>query len=50
MNLWDLLRGLPAAGQTILLTTHYLEEAEEMCDRVAVIDHGTVLASGTVPS
>jgi ABC-2 type transport system ATP-binding protein len=49
LNLWDLLRGLPAAGQTILLTTHYLEEAEEMCDRVAVIDHGTVLASGTVP-
>ena len=49
LNLWDLLRGLQAAGQTILLTTHYLEEAEEMCDRVAVIDHGTVLASGTVP-
>ena len=49
VNLWDLLRGLQAAGQTILLTTHYMEEAEEMCDRVAVIDHGTVLASGTVP-
>jgi ABC-2 type transport system ATP-binding protein len=49
LNLWELLRGLQAAGQTILLTTHYLEEAEEMCDRVAVIDHGTVLASGTVP-
>src|ERR1700752_2071239 len=42
LNLWDLLRGLQAAGQTIVLTTHYLEEAEEMCDRVAVIDHGTV--------
>ncbi len=49
LNLWDLLRGLQAAGQTIVLTTHYLEEAEEMCDRVAVIDHGTVLACGTVP-
>jgi ABC-2 type transport system ATP-binding protein len=49
LNLWDLLRGLQAAGQTIVLTTHHLEEAEEMCDRVAVIDHGTVLASGTVP-
>ena len=49
LSLWDLLRELQAAGQTILLTTHYLEEAEEMCDRVAVIDHGTVLASGTVP-
>jgi ABC-type multidrug transport system ATPase subunit len=49
LNLWDLLRGLQADGQTIMLTTHYLEEAEEMCDRVAVIDHGTVLAGGTVP-
>ena len=49
VNLWDMLRGLRAAGQTIMLTTHYLEEAEEMCDRVAVIDHGVVLASGTVP-
>jgi ABC-type multidrug transport system ATPase subunit len=49
VNLWDVLRGLQAAGQTILLTTHYMAEAEEMCDRVAVIDHGAVLASGTVP-
>jgi ABC-2 type transport system ATP-binding protein len=49
VNVWDMLRGLQAAGQTIVLTTHYMEEAEEMCDRVAVIDHGTVLATGTVP-
>jgi daunorubicin resistance ABC transporter ATP-binding subunit len=48
VNLWDLLRKLQSAGQTIVLTTHYLEEAEQMCDRVAVIDHGKVLASGTV--
>jgi ABC-type multidrug transport system ATPase subunit len=48
VNLWDLLRELQSAGQTIVLTTHYLEEAEQMCDRVAVIDHGKVLASGTV--
>ncbi len=35
-------------GQTILLTTHYMEEAEALCDRVAVVDHGKVLACGTV--
>ncbi len=39
---------LQAAGQTILLTTHYMEEAEALCDRVAVVDHGKILASGTV--
>ena len=48
VNLWDLLRELQKAGQTIMLTTHYMEEAEQMCDRVAVVDHGKVLASGTV--
>ncbi|TMQ91070.1 ATP-binding cassette domain-containing protein [Actinomadura soli] len=47
-NLWGVLRGLQAAGQTILLTTHYMEEAEALCDRVAVVDHGQILASGTV--
>ncbi|WP_131736756.1 ABC transporter ATP-binding protein [Actinomadura roseirufa] len=47
-NLWELLRGLQSRGQTILLTTHYMEEAEALCDRVAVVDHGTVLASDTV--
>ncbi|GAA4241135.1 ABC transporter ATP-binding protein [Actinomadura meridiana] len=47
-NLWDVLRGLQAAGQTILLTTHYMEEAEALCDRVSVVDHGRILASGTV--
>jgi daunorubicin resistance ABC transporter ATP-binding subunit len=48
VHLWDLLRILHDQGQTILLTTHYLEEAEALCDRVAVVDRGQVLASGTV--
>jgi ABC-2 type transport system ATP-binding protein len=48
VNLWDTLRALHDEGQTILLTTHYMEEAEALCDRVAVVDHGQVLASGTV--
>ena len=48
VNLWEVLRELQTAGQTIVLTTHYMEEAEALCDRVAVIDHGKVLASGTV--
>ncbi|MFC0040137.1 ATP-binding cassette domain-containing protein [Actinomadura rayongensis] len=48
VNLWDLLRDLQSQGQTILLTTHYMEEAEVLCDRLAVVDHGEVLARGTV--
>ena len=48
VNLWDMLRELHAQGQTILLTTHYMEEAEALCDRVAVVDHGEVLAAGTI--
>ena len=48
VNLWDMLRVLHDEGQTILLTTHYMEEAEALCDRVAVVDHGEVLASGTI--
>ena len=47
-SLWDLIRGLKANGRTVLLTTHYMEEAEELCDRVAIIDHGKVLEIGTV--
>jgi daunorubicin resistance ABC transporter ATP-binding subunit len=47
VNLWDILRVLHEQGQTILLTTHYMEEAEELCDRIAVVDHGKVLSSGT---
>jgi daunorubicin resistance ABC transporter ATP-binding subunit len=48
VNLWDILRLLHAEGQTILLTTHYMEEAEALCEQIAVMDHGEVLASGTV--
>jgi daunorubicin resistance ABC transporter ATP-binding subunit len=48
VNLWDILRVLHELGQTILLTTHYMEEAEALCDRIAVVDHGKVLAEGTV--
>ncbi|WP_377268727.1 ATP-binding cassette domain-containing protein [Peterkaempfera sp. SMS 1(5)a] len=47
VNLWELLREMHAEGQTIVLTTHYLEEAEALCERIAVVDHGTMLASGS---
>src|SRR5262245_29943695 len=43
-QLWSYVRKLNAAGTTILLTTHYLEEAEELCDRIAIINHGRVIA------
>ena len=48
VNLWDILNVLHAQGQTILLTTHYMEEAEALCDKIAVVDHGKILADGTV--
>ena len=44
-HLWAYVKSLNAAGTTILLTTHYLEEAEELCDRIAIIDHGRVVAN-----
>jgi ABC-2 type transport system ATP-binding protein len=47
INLWEILRDLHAAGQTILLTTHYMEEADTLCDRIAIIDHGQVLSLGS---
>lgn len=46
-NLWDQLRRLRDAGTTVLLTTHYLDEADRLSDRVAIIDHGLVVAEGT---
>ena len=46
-QLWDYVEALNSRGTTILLTTHYLEEAEEMCDRIAIIDHGRVIACDT---
>jgi ABC-2 type transport system ATP-binding protein len=42
--MWDAVRGLRAEGITVVLTTHYMEEADELCERVAIIDHGKVLA------
>ncbi|MBE9498914.1 ABC transporter ATP-binding protein [Streptomyces sp. GKU 257-1] len=45
-NLWDLLRTLNSSGRTVVLTTHYMDEAETLCDRVAVMDHGKVLRVG----
>jgi daunorubicin resistance ABC transporter ATP-binding subunit len=45
--LWDEIRGLTANGTTVLLTTQYLEEADRLADRIAVIEHGTVVAEGT---
>jgi ABC-2 type transport system ATP-binding protein len=47
LALWDLLGELHQAGQTILLTTHYMEEADRLCDRVAIMDHGQILALDT---
>ncbi len=46
--LWDLVRDLNSRGTTIFLTTHYIEEAEALCDRVAIIDSGKLIAVGTV--
>jgi ABC-2 type transport system ATP-binding protein len=47
-EVWDAVRGLAAAGTDILLTTHYLDEADELADHVVVIDHGRTVASGTI--
>ena len=46
-QLWDILREFQRRGGTILLTTHYMDEAERLCDRIAIIDHGLTIASGT---
>jgi ABC-2 type transport system ATP-binding protein len=48
-SLWDYVRKLNAAGTTIVLTTHYLEEAQEMCDTIAIINHGAVAACEPTP-
>ena len=47
-SLWDLVLGLKRDGKTVLLTTHYMEEAEVLCDRLAIMDHGRILEMGTV--
>jgi ABC-2 type transport system ATP-binding protein len=46
-QLWDLISDFRAGGGTLLLTTHYMDEAERLCDRVAIVDHGRVIALGT---
>ena len=46
-QLWDVLERYRAAGGTILLTTHYMDEAQTLCDRVAVVDHGKLIALDT---
>src|SRR5262249_32954840 len=46
-QLWDIVLAFKAEGRTLLLTTHYMDEAERLCDRVAIIDHGKVIALGT---
>jgi len=46
-QLWELIEQFKAAGRTIVLTTHYMDEAERLCDRVAIMDHGKVISQGT---
>jgi len=46
-QLWEIIREIRAAGRTVLLTTHYMDEAERLCDRVAIVDLGRVIALGT---
>jgi ABC-2 type transport system ATP-binding protein len=46
-GIWEIVRGLQRAGTTVLLSTHYMEEAEQLCDRVAVMDHGKIIALDT---
>lgn len=43
-NLWDLIRDIRSKGTTVIITTHYMDEAEVLCDRVAIIDHGKIIA------
>ena len=46
-QLWEIIRGFQQNGGTVLLTTHYMDEAEKLCDRLAIVDHGKVIAAGT---
>jgi ABC-2 type transport system ATP-binding protein len=46
-SLWEIVRAMKSEGRTIVLTTHYMDEAEALCDRLAILDHGRILRSGT---
>jgi ABC-2 type transport system ATP-binding protein len=48
-QLWDIVRTFQKKGGTLLLTTHYMDEAERLCDRLAIVDHGVIIAEGTPP-
>ena len=48
LNILDVVRNVAAAGTTVLYTTHYMDEAEDLCDRIAIIDHGKILTTGTL--
>jgi ABC-2 type transport system ATP-binding protein len=48
-SLWDLIKGLQERGKSVMLTTHYMDEAAELCNRVAIMDHGRILEMGAVP-
>ncbi len=48
-QLWDVIGSYKATGRTVMLTTHYMDEAERLCDRVAIVDHGKTIALGTPP-
>ena len=46
-NLWDLIKGLKLKGTTVVITTHYMDEAEELCDRIAIVDSGKIISLDT---
>jgi ABC-2 type transport system ATP-binding protein len=46
-QVWELVNGVVARGRTVLLTTHYMDEAERLCDTIAIMDHGGIIARGT---
>ena len=46
-QLWDIIRSFQRGGGTVLLTTHYMDEAERLCDRLAIVDHGQIIAEGS---
>ena len=43
-NLWDLVRSIRAQGATVIITTHYMDEAEQLCDRIAIMDEGKIIS------